>query len=236
MPTLDKRLEVAREVKEIEITRLEKIRRGESVLKVTAQMREVAKAKISQSRKLHPVLAARDAAKQRLARVKARRVRLEADVNEMLEGTGWWTQLTYGYPDYKKMDKEIQDLEREVSYFLSRNAKIIREAEEKLDAAAGRIDTRLQLIEESVISAIPDRRQDSFDGHRIARDALILSALSVPVSAWQDISQAGEVYDALRLVNGNFEGMSDSEVWFQTLAKEPESLAGLISLTKGALF
>ena len=236
LPTLDKRLEEAREQKEIERTRLERIRRRESVLKATAQMKEVANAKISQSRKSHPVLAARDAANQRLARVKARRVQLEADVDEMLEGTSWWTQLTYDYPDYNKMDKEIQDLERDVRLFLSRKAEIIREAEEKHDAAVGRIDLRLRLIEENVIGAIPDRRQDPFDGDTIVRNALVLSALSVPVSAWQDISQAGEVYDALRSVNGNFEGMSDSEIWLQTLTMEPESLAGLASLTKGALF
>ena len=236
MPTLDKRLEEARKQQEIARTRLEKNRRREAVLKATAQMRKVANAKISQSRKSHPVLAARDAANQRLARVKARRVQLEADVDEMLEGTSWWTQLTYDYPDYNKMDKEIQDLERDVRIFLSRKAEIIREAEEKHDAAVGRVDLRLRLIEENVLGAIPDRRQDPFDSETIVRNTLILSALSVPVSAWQDISQAGEVYDALRSVNSNFDGMSDSEIWLQTLTMEPESLAGLASLTKGALF
>lgn len=236
MPTLTKRLEEARQFREFELTRLEKIRRRAAVSKATAQMREMATARIAQSRNGHPVLAARDAAIQRLARVKARRIQLESDVHEMLEGTSWWAQFTYDYPDYNKIDKEIQDLELGVRLFLSRKAKIIREAEEKLDAAAGCIDTRLRLIEENVIGAIPDRRQDPFNGDNIARDALFLSVLSVPVSAWQDISQAGVVYDALRSVNGNFEGMSDSEIWLQTLAMEPESLAGLASLTKGALF
>ncbi|MCV6824878.1 MULTISPECIES: hypothetical protein [Halocynthiibacter] len=236
LPPLYTRLEEAREQKEIERTRLEKMRRRESVLKATAQIKELAKAKICQSRKSHPVLAARDAAIQRLARVKARRVQLEADVDEMLECTSWWTKLTYDYPDYNKMDKEIRDFERDVRLFLSRKADIIREAEEKHDAAVGRIDVRLRLIEENVMGAIPDRRQAPFDGDTIIRNSLILSALSVPVSAWQDISQAGEVYDALRSVNGNFEGMSDSEIWLQTLTMEPQSLAGLASLTKGALF
>jgi hypothetical protein len=236
MPAIEKRLEEARRFRELESNRLEKIRRRKAVSEAVADMREMAKARISQSRKAHPVLAARDAAIQRLARVKARRVQLEADVDEMLKGKSWWTQLTYDYPDYNQMDKEIRDLEWDVKLFLSRNAKVIREAEGKLDAAAGRIDKRLRWIEEAVIGAIPDRRQEPFDGDTIARDALILSALSIPVSAWQDISQAGEVYDALRSVNGNFEGMSDSEIWLQTLAMEPESLAGLASLTKGALF
>ncbi|MCX7560167.1 hypothetical protein OS190_11360 [Sulfitobacter sp. F26204] len=236
IPAIETRLEEARRFRELEWNRLEKIRRREAVTEAVAKMRETAKARIAQSRKAHPVLAARDAAIQRLARVKVRRVQLEADVDEMLKGKSWWTQLSYDYPDYNKMDKEIRDLERDVKLFLSRNAKTIREAEEKLDAVAGRIDKRLRRIEETVIGAVPDRRQETFDGDTIARDALILSALSVPVSAWQDISQAGEVYDALRSVNGNFDGMSDSEIWLQTLAMEPESLAGLASLTKGALF
>jgi hypothetical protein len=236
MPTIEKRLEDARQFREFELTRQETNRRRGAVSKATARMRELATTRIAQSRKAHPVLAARDAAIQRLARVKARRVQLEADVDEMLKGTSWWTQLAYDYPDYNQMDKQIRDLERDVRLFLTRNAKRIQEAEEKLDAAAGRIDTRLRQIERTVICAIPDKRQEPFDGDTIARDALILSALSVPVSAWQDIAQAGEVYDALRSVNGNFEGLSDSEIWLQTLAMEPESLAGLASLTKGALF
>lgn len=236
MPAINKRLVEARQFQEFKRNRLEKMRRRETVLMATAEMRKMAKARIAQSRKAHPVLAARDAAIQRLGRVKARRVQLEADVDEMLKGKSWWTQLTYDYPDYNQMDKEIRDLEWNVKLFLSRNATVIREVEEKLDAAAGRIDKRLRRIEETVIGAIPDKRQEPFDGDTIARDALILSALSIPVSAWQDISQAGEVYDALRSVNGNFEGMSDSEIWLQTLAMEPESLAGLASLTKGALF
>lgn len=236
MPAIEKRLEEARRFRELESNRLEKIRRRKAVSEAVAEMREMAKARIAQSRKAHPVLAARDAAIQRLARVKARRGQLEADVDEMLKGKSWWAQLNYDYPDYKQMDKEIRDLERDVKLFLSRNTKVIRETEEKLDAAAGRIDKRLRRIEETVIGAIPDRRQEPFDGDTIARDALILSALSIPVFAWQDIAQAGGVYDALRSVNGNFEGMSDSEIWLQTLAMEPESLAGLASLTKGALF
>ena len=235
-PAVNKRLDEARQFQEFERNRLERIRRRKAVSKATAEMREMAKTRIAQSRKAHSVLAARDAAIQRLARVKARRVQLEADVDEMLKGKSWWDQLTYDYPDYNQMDREIRRLEWDVKLFLSRNATVIREAEEKLDAGAGRIDKRLRRIEKTVIGAIPEKRQEPFDGDTIARDALILSALSIPVSAWQDISQAGEVYDALRSVNGNFEGMSDSEIWLQTLAMEPESLAGLASLTKGALF
>ncbi len=70
----------------------------------------------------------------------------------------------------------------------------------------------------------------------MASSALLLGALSVPVSAWNDISRSGQVYDALRSVNGNYAGMSDTEIWMQCLLLPPDSLLGLASLTKGALF
>lgn len=99
MPAIEKRLEEARRFRELESNRLEKIRRRKAVSGAVAETREMAKARIAQSRKAHPVLAARDAAIQRLARVKARRVQLEADVDEMLKGKSWWAQLNYDYPD-----------------------------------------------------------------------------------------------------------------------------------------
>ncbi|MBS3652196.1 hypothetical protein KEU06_26730 [Pseudaminobacter sp. 19-2017] len=60
--------------------------------------------------------------------------------------------------------------------------------------------------------------------------------MSLPVSAWGDLSRAGNIYDTLREVNGNYAGMSDFDIWLNTLILPGESLAGLVSLTKGAYF
>ena len=60
--------------------------------------------------------------------------------------------------------------------------------------------------------------------------------MSIPVSAWSDISQAGNIYDTLREVDGNYAEMSDIDVWLASLTLPAESLAGLVSLTKGAYF
>src|SRR5690606_12264920 len=70
----------------------------------------------------------------------------------------------------------------------------------------------------------------------LLKKSLWLSALSLPVSAWSDLDSAGNVYDALRRVNGNFANMSDTEIWWETLFISPESLTGLAALTKGAYF
>jgi hypothetical protein len=56
------------------------------------------------------------------------------------------------------------------------------------------------------------------------------------VSIVGDLYASDQVFDALRGVNGNFESMSNSEIWWETLWMSPESLVGLTSLTKGAYF
>jgi hypothetical protein len=48
------------------------------------------------------------------------------------------------------------------------------------------------------------------------------------------VDKAGNVYDALRTVNGNYLNMADADIWWETLFLSPLSLVGLTSLTKGA--
>ncbi len=60
--------------------------------------------------------------------------------------------------------------------------------------------------------------------------------MSLPASVWADVDNASNVYDALREVNGRYADSTDIEIWLDTLFMPAESLAGLASLTKGALF
>ena len=64
----------------------------------------------------------------------------------------------------------------------------------------------------------------------------LISFLSLPISIVPDIRRSNEVYDALRSANSNFERMSNAEIWWEVLWMSPESHAGLVNLTKGALF
>ncbi len=91
-------------------------------------------------------------------------------------------------------------------------------------------------INEAVLKAIPVHHDQAFDEKRIVHGAFLFSALSVPVSAWRDISQAGDIYDSLRAANGNLAEMSDAEIWLHTLTLDGAELAGLASLAKGAYF
>jgi len=62
---------------------------------------------------------------------------------------------------------------------------------------------------EKVVMPWPKSRRISCDEDALARQALLLGTLSVPVSAWNDVAQANAVYDALRSVNGNYAEMSE---------------------------
>lgn len=199
-------------------------------------MRDHATARIAQARASHPKLAARDAAVRNLEHVKARRIQLELDVNETLEGASWWQKLNYDYPDYVKMDREIETLDCSVKRFLAANGEDICAAEAKFDAAEVRAHGRMTIGEANAMSAIPALRHMPCDEDAIARNALLLSALTVPVSVWNDMLQANGVYDALRSVNGTYAEMNDFDIWLQCLTMPSESLVGLMSLTKGALF
>ena len=216
-----------------------KRQRRNSVLKAIAEMQEIAETQIAQLRKKNPIIATHNTVVQQLEQIRSRRVQLEADFMKTKKKMSWWDQLVDAgefESRYNEMNKKNDNSEQEINLFLKDHAKLVQEVEIKFISVNMRIESRLQLIKESVINAIPEKRRDPFNGDTIARNALILSALSIPISAWQDISQASEIYDTLRSVNGNFVGMSDSEIWFQTLAMESESLAGLASLTKGAVF
>lgn len=99
-----------------------------------------------------------------------------------------------------------------------------------------RATERLDTVQAKALTTVPPSHRIPFDDKAIAKSALWLSSLSVPVSAWSDITRSEDIYATLRSVNGNFAEMSDGEIWFQNLMMPGESLAGLVSLTKGAYF
>ncbi len=130
-PFIEQQLEIAENA-------VARTRRQEKLGERLKSMRDHATARITHARASHPKLAARDTAVRNLAHVKARRIQLEADVDEILEGASWWQKLNYDDPDYRKMDSEIEKLERSVERFLSANGEDIRAATAKLDAAEAR--------------------------------------------------------------------------------------------------
>ena len=165
-------------------------------------------------------------------------VKLKADaekrLNEERESRRlkWWFDLTR--PDFEEVEEKIQELRRARQKLIASGD--VAKTESYFRDLTSLVERRTREIETDAISCIPAHPHDNFNDRRVVQGALMLSALSVPVSAWGDISQAGSVYDSLRQVNGNYADMTDTEIWFDTLTMAGPQLAGLASLTKGALF
>lgn len=165
-------------------------------------------------------------------------VKLKADAEKRLDEEResrrlkWWFDLTR--PDFDDVEEKIEELKAARQKLIASGD--IAKTESYFHDLTDRVERRTRDIEIEAVACIPAAPNDKFDEQRIVQGALMLSALSVPVSAWGDISQAGSVYDSLREVNGNYADMTDTEIWFDTLTMTGPELAGLANLTKGALF
>ena len=135
------------------------------------------------------------------------------------------------YTDLEQMLNELKAAETGLQ-----NSGDLEKTSDYLEAIELRALKRLDTLEEMVNETVPSSHHVPYDGARIAKNALWLSAMTVPISAWADFSRAGNVFDALRRVNGNYAELSDSEIWVNCLLLPSDSLVGLISLTKGAYF
>ncbi len=112
-----------------------------------------------------------------------------------------------------------EDILRSNNYFIKLNERSLR---------------RLKELEAATVKNIKDVKHTNVDQNYVALSWL--SGLSIPVSITSDLMSTHAVYNSLRSVNSNFEGMSNVEVWWETLFMGGEQLSGLVSLTKGAYF
>lgn len=146
----------------------------------------------------------------------------------------WWQKLNHEQPDFREIDRGIAAMEA-AQKCLSRSG-FVNDVRSHLDSASALAKARLDSLEVSAAATVPSSHRAPYDGQTVAKSALFFSALSVPVSIWSDMSRAGDVYDVLRKVNGNYAHLSDTEIWLQSLMLSSSSLQGLVSLTKGAYF
>jgi hypothetical protein len=190
--------------------------------------------RVEQQRLASPAIRAERAITDAIENITRHRAVAEARLDEQRERKGlkWWFALTR--PGFEEVDAKIEELEAARVRLIASGA--FAKTEEHFRALAALVDRRTAEIERAAFSAIPEKRHEDFNDERIVQSAMLLSALSIPVSAWHDFNQAGNVFDSLREVNGNYAGMSDAEIWFETLTMPGPELAGLANLTKGALF
>jgi len=68
------------------------------------------------------------------------------------------------------------------------------------------------------------------------RSGWLAMTMGFSVSAAEDLFKNQQVYNALREVNGNYSGLSNSEIWLEALLMNDASLQGLVNLAKGRYF
>lgn len=139
-----------------------------------------------------------------------------------------------GRKQLRMVRQEIKALEAALAS-VSANPELIK-AERDYEHLVRLVDQRLSAAKSLASEAIPLGHRDSFEPDHALSLGLVSAAFSVPVSLAMDLGQAGSVYDALRDVNGNYVGMTDFEIWHETLTMSPDALAGLAALTKGSYF
>ena len=184
-----------------------------------------------------PLIKAKTSVDASLSFLKKRREEISAQWKQVYQSLSWFNKLKYGEtPDFSEMDKVVKGLEQ-----TQRRLHMNHEDDfKRVDAHIASLK-RQALARATTAHAAADRFVREC-GHLqgiesdLLPKALWFSALSVPVSVWIDANQAADVFDALRLVNGNFANMSNADIWWQSLFMPSESLAGLASLTKGAYF
>jgi hypothetical protein len=191
--------------------------------------------KATDLRNQHPLYKAYYALEAAEKYLKQRRVEIKDHWDEAMSKTSWWNQLmNFGSLDVRDLDNKIRE-------FCVAKEVLIRKHENEFDQLNNHYGELAKQAFERVAKTkvyaekvIQQCNYDDTIGNEVLKRSFFLASLSVPVSLWSDVSSAGDIYDVLRSVNGNYAGMSDMEVWWETLFLQPESLSGLISLTKGA--
>lgn len=190
--------------------------------------------KLAEKRAKAPFRQAEERLVEAIASLKQQKAQAEQELDRQREKK-WlklWFDLTR--PDFAEVEQKVEKLE--VALRRLRQSGALQVESTHFDELDARMDGRIREIEQMVIQAIPDDRLRHFDEERMLRNATWLAAFSVPVSAWNDLSTASDIYDSLREVNGNYADLSDHAIWWETLTMDPDELAGLASLTKGAYF
>lgn len=184
-----------------------------------------------------PLLKAETTVRETLERLQKRREQLCDQWKETYEKFSWWNKIKYSDgPDFSEIDQAIKQLKGMHKRLLTQHAEDFTRLEEHFSVLKSCAEARIAASQKQIEQLIVRDGIREQEEELPLKAALWFSALSVPVSLWDDFTTAGSIYDTLRSVNGNYAGMSDAEIWLETLFMPAEQLAGLASLTKGAYF
>lgn len=201
------------------------------------QFKQQYRQKIEEIRDEHPLHKASFALKSSITHLQSRRAELVYSWGEAYKNFSWWNKLKYGEsPDFEELDKTILGMEQALSDLHKSRANEFVKLKTYYAVLINRAFERVATTKCSVDEYVKQCNSEDALGQNLLQKGFWLAMLSLPVSAWADVSRAGDVYDALRSVHGGFELESNAEIWWYSLLLPAESLVGLSSLAKGAYF
>lgn len=185
-----------------------------------------------------PLVKAKEQIRSSLESIQRRRDEISTQWKTAFEQFSWWNKLKYAgtTPDFSGMNQITRDLKKMDAQLTAKHSADLERLDSHFEQLKTTAFTRVMTAKSQAEKFIDQCNSRNTIDSDLLKNALLFSALSVPVSVWADLNSAGNVYDALRGVNGNFSDMSDTEIWWETLFLSEESLTGLASLTKGAYF
>jgi len=184
-----------------------------------------------------PIFKARAEIKASADFLGKRREELQQQWDQSYEQFSWWNKLKYsGGPDFSEIDKMLTDLRVMSRKLEQKHGQDFVAIEKHFETLRTQANARVHEGRRTGAELIRQIDGEAADSSEVLRKSMWLSMLSIPVSVWFDADQAANVFDAVRSVNRGFVGMSDSEIWWETMFLPTESLAGLAALTKGAYF
>ena len=209
--------------------------RSARIAQLCAEADAVVKAAIRQRHEAHPQVRARIELEHGVQQLRQMIALTEKQYDEAIGKR--WLKLNLRWDKRQTLAKIRASLTPlEIALENVKSAQSLIEAETEYQRIRRNVDLRLSEAKRAASEAIPDSHAAAYDAEYALRAGALAAAVSAPISVAADIARAGAIYDALRKVNGNFTGMSDLEVWHETLSMPTEALVGLASLTKGAYF
>lgn len=193
--------------------------------------------RINALKNVHPLIKAATTLITSVEYLKERRIQIDAQWKAAYKEFSWWNAFYYGdTPDFKELDKTVTGLEVTLRHLLTTRGEDFEALHTHYNQLSKRAVDRVLETKIKSDEFVRQSRSEDILGKDLLKRGLWLGAMSIPVSLWDDVSRAGDVYDALRSVHGGFHGMSDDDIWWECLLLPSDSLAGLASLTKGAYF
>lgn len=182
-----------------------------------------------------PVITARNKLVATLSMFEFKRTQLNLQWQQAYADFSWWNKLKHDKNLHlSSLDKEIRKLKAALKEFDKKYGNDCKAIDTHFKSLAALSEERIDRAHKTLKDAVYKNLVKDINNTSVA--AAWFAGLSVPVSISADLYSANQVYDSLRAVNSNFENMSNTEIWFETLWMSPESHAGLVSLTKGAYF